>query len=119
MEQHGCNSSNGKWPLSFKDAFCQRFRCTPEQYDVRAFRRCLFLHARPFASLINRLQPGFFSEDHDLIREVGPMTDPELFRNEINYFYGRNLRHKSWLRGLFRIRVSGNRLIRLKQDLFT
>jgi hypothetical protein len=119
MESNSGNPSNGKWPKSFKEAFCDRFRCPPKEYERKAFRRCLFLHSRPLARLIHRFDPAFFSEDFDLIREVGPMTDPELFRSEINYFYGRNLRHKSWIRSLLRIRVSGNRLIRLKQNLFS
>ena len=118
MESNSCNPLDGKWPTTFRQAFCKRYRCPPEHYESRAFRRSLFLHALPFASLLQRFDPAFFSEDYDLIREVGPMTDPELFRSEINYFYGRNLRHKGWIRSLFRMRVSGNRLIRLKQRLF-
>jgi hypothetical protein len=118
MESNTCSPSDERWPSTFQETFCQRYRCSADQYLSKAFHRCLFLHARPLASLIQRFDPAFFSEDYDLIREVGPMTDPELFRNEINYFYGRNLRHKSWIRSLFRFRVSGNRLIRLKQRLF-
>jgi hypothetical protein len=118
MESNSCNPCDERWPSTFQETFCQRYRCSADQYLTKAFRRCLFLHALPLASLIQRLDPAFFSEDYDLIREVGPMTDPDLFRNEINYFYGRNLRHKSWIRSLFRFRVSGNRLIRLKQRLF-
>ena len=79
------------------------------------FWRCLFRHALPLAFLIRRLNPGFFTEDMDLIREVGATTTQQLFKNEINYFFGRNLRDKSWLRKTFRIRVSGNRLIRLRR----
>jgi hypothetical protein len=112
-------TDDGKWAKPFKDAFCQRFRCPPDRYEAAAFRRCLFLHALPFAPLLQRLDPAFFSEDLDLIREVGPMTDPELFRSEINYFYGRNLRDKSWIRNVLRMRISGNRLIRLKKRLFS
>jgi hypothetical protein len=92
MESTSCNPSDEKWPSTFQETFCQRYRCSADQYVTKAFRRCLFIHALPLASLIQRVDPSFFSEDYDLIREVGPMTDPDLFRNEINYFYGRNLR---------------------------
>jgi hypothetical protein len=118
MESNSRNPPDGMWPTTFRQAFCKRYHCPPEHYESRAFRRSLFLHALPFAALLQRFDPAFFREDYDLIREVGPMTDPELFRSEINYFYGRNLRHKGWIRSLFRMRVSGNRLIRLKQRLF-
>jgi hypothetical protein len=58
-----------------------------------------------------------FAEDLDLIREVGEMTNPELFKNEVNCFHGRNLRHKNWLRTRLRIRVSGGRLLKLKHRI--
>lgn len=81
------------------------------------FWRGLFRHALPLALLIRRFNPEFFAEDLDLIREVGATTSQELFKNEINYFFGRNLRDRNWLRSTFRIRVSGNRLIRMRRRL--
>lgn len=115
MGTTGNNPGTGTGPKSFKAAYCDHFRCPPERYEDEVFWRCLFRHALPLAFLIRRLNPGFFTEDMDLIREVGATTTHLLFKNEINYFFGRNLRDKSWLRKTFRIRVSGNRLIRLRR----
>ena len=117
MRSNGNDSSEGTGPKSFKAAFCEHFHCPPERYEDALFWRCLFRHALPVAFLIRRFDPGYFTEDMDLIREVGATTSQQLFKNEINYFFGRNLRDKSWLRNTFKIRVSGNRLIHLRRRL--
>jgi hypothetical protein len=111
-------SSERTWPKTFQTAFCEHFGCTPNRYESELLRRGLFRHAVPLACLIRRFKPQFFVEDLDLIREVGKMTSPELFKNEVNYFYGRNLRHKNWLRSAFRIRISGSRMLRIRRRVF-
>jgi len=106
-----------QWHQTFKEAYCSRLHCSPERFETHAFWTCIFRHALPLAWLIYRRDPGFFTEDLDLIREVGKMTDPELFKSEVNYFHGRNLRDKRWVRTILRVRVSGGRLMRLRRRL--
>jgi hypothetical protein len=118
MNQRGRGGiPNGEWPLTFKQAFCTRFACTQEQYESAVFWRVVFRHALPLAWFIRRVSPGFFAEDLDLIREVGEITNPEIFKNEVNYFHGRNIRHKSWIRTVLRVRVSGGRLLKLRRQI--
>lgn len=100
-------------PPSFKEAYCAHFDCPPERYEESLFWRAIFRHAVPLALIIRRFDPDFFHEDLDLIREVGAMSSQAIFRNEINYFYGRNLRDKRWLRTGLRVRISGNRMMHL------
>jgi hypothetical protein len=107
-----------EWPRSFRHACCDWFGCTEAGYESALFWQCLFRHALPIAWIIRRFEPGFFREDFDLIHEVGAMTRPEIFRSEVNYFYGRNLRCKRWLRRVLRVRISGGRLLRLQRQLF-
>lgn len=117
--QQACDPvSKGEWPQTFKEAFCGHFGCAPERYEMSVFWRALFRHALPFAWLIHWLSPSYFEEDLYLIREVGAMSNSALFKSEVNYFYGRNQRHKSWTRTTFRVRVSGNRMLRLQRRLF-
>lgn len=92
--------------------------CPAEGYRREVFWRCVYRHALPLAAIIHRVAPETFQEDFDLIREVGAMTDPETITREINYFYGRNVRDKSWIRRTLLIRVSGKRLLRLKNRVF-
>ena len=111
-------SPEERWPQTFKEAFCRRFRCSPESYEMAVFWRAVFRHALPLAWWIYLISPDFFTEDLELIREVGPMTNPELFKSEVNYFYGRNQRHKNWIRTVLRVRISGARMLRLRRRLF-
>jgi len=107
-----------KWPKSFKDAYCERYHCAPEDYEESLFRRAVFRHALPLALWIKSRDPEFFREDLDMIHEVGRLKSQDLFRQEINYFFGRNLRNRSRFRTLFRVRVSGKRLMRISRKLF-
>ncbi|MHB8522820.1 MAG: hypothetical protein ACYDH9_18950 [Limisphaerales bacterium] len=92
--------------------------CPAEGYRREVFWRCVYRHALPLAAIIHWAAPETLQEDFDLIREVGAMTDPETITREINYFYGRNVRDKSWIRRTLLIRVSGKRLLRLKNRVF-
>jgi hypothetical protein len=89
---HGV-SLEEEWPQTFKEAFCQRFRCSPERYETAVFWRAPFRHALPLAWCIGQIAPDFFADDLELIREVGPMTNPELFKSEVNYSRSCVLRH--------------------------
>lgn len=106
------------WPKTFREAVCDCFGCQPDDYERKVFWRCMHRHALPIAFLIYRVEPGFFREDFDLIREVGRVRNPVMFTTELNYFHGRNARDRSWLRTDFYIRVSGKRLLNLKNRIF-
>jgi hypothetical protein len=90
----------------------------PEQYEQRVFWRCLHRHALPLAALIRWVDPDVFQQDFDFIREIGSVQDAKVFQVEVDRFYGSNVRDKSWIRGIFRIRISGKRLMRLKRRVF-
>jgi hypothetical protein len=106
------------WPVCFAEAFCRYYGCSLDQFELYLFWRGLYRHAYPLARLVFRSHPEFFHEDFDVIREIGPMRDPEVFRMEMSRFYGRNVRDKNWLRKTFSIRVSAKRLIRIKNRIF-
>ena len=55
--------------------FCQRFGCPPSEYEERAFRECLYWHAKFLAPLLRRVKPEFFSEDFKFIRYLGAATN--------------------------------------------
>lgn len=107
------------WNKTFKEAFCHRYGYPLHQYESAVFWRCLYLHALPIAFLLHRWKPQFFAEDFDFINEIGKIADPDLFRNELNFFYGRNRRDRNWIRRSFAIRVSARRLVRLKNRVFS
>jgi hypothetical protein len=105
-------------PADFADLFCQLCGCPRDCFERVLFRKSLYLHARLFAPLILWLRPHTFEEDFAVIREVASIRDPQVFRNEVNRFYGRNRRDASFLRTILLIRISGRRLMSWKNRAF-
>ncbi len=127
MEQHALSFNHNSafmttkpllWPKSFKQAFCEKYGCSQDVYEEKVFWCCLYRHALPLAAVIYWLKPDFFKEDFDLIREIDKMNSPEVFRSELNFFHGRNVRDKNWIRRGLCIRLSAKRLLKLKSRLF-
>jgi hypothetical protein len=58
-------------PRPFKTLFCERFSCSPQEYEERAFRRCLYRHAWFLAPIIPKFDPKFFREDFKFIGHLG------------------------------------------------
>ncbi len=116
QERSGKESS--LWRSSFKEAVCRALPCPPEQYEARVFWRCLYPHAYPFAFIIHHFRPEYFEDDYDLIRQVADVRHPGVFSTEMNFFHGRSIRHRSWWRRKFMLRVSGQRMIDLKNRIF-
>ena len=106
-----------KWPKPFREAFCERFGCDTSSYERKMFWRCLYRHAVPFAALIYRINPGFFKEDFDAIREMGLAVNSAMFNHDVNLFYGRIQRHAGFLRGSLHLRASGHRMLRMKREI--
>lgn len=102
----------------FNEAFCEQFACAPERFEQELFWRGLFLHAKLFALLFWSRRETFFREDFDLIREIAFVSCPEIFISELNRFRGRNLRDKNWIRKTFSIRLSGKKLVKLKDKVW-
>jgi hypothetical protein len=72
----------------------------------------------PLAGLIHLFNRNFFSEDLHTIRQLGLSRSPGEFRQEVEAFRYLNRTRAGILRGRLRIRVSGQRLVRLSQEMF-
>jgi hypothetical protein len=103
---------------TFKKMFCQRFKCSPEDYESRLFWGTLHRHAFPVAGLLSRMDPEFFREDEDLIRELAAAASHKEVIAELNRFFGRNVRDRNWLRKWFSLRISGKRVLKLSRKVF-
>ena len=93
---------------------CTFYGVQPAAFEEFVFRRTLEWYAVPFATWLYHHRRPLFREDLDFIREISTLTDAEVFRSELNRFYGRNVRERGWIRGKFGIRISAKRMIRLK-----
>jgi hypothetical protein len=102
----------------FRELFCTRFKCSDEEYEEKLFWKCVYRHALPLVAVLFRSKPARFREDFDLIREVGHAKCRAEVIGELNRFYGRNVRDRSWLRKLLLIRISGKRLLKIQRQVF-
>jgi hypothetical protein len=106
------------WRSTFRERFCEYYKCAPADFAERVFWKAMHRHAYFAAWYWFRKDPAIFKEDIDFIHELGGVRDPLIFKSELNRFHGRNVREKGWLRGTFGVRVSGKRIIRLKNRIF-
>src|SRR5262245_46428972 len=100
----------------FRLLFSERFGCAPNEFEQKMFSKSLFWHARLFTWLI-RNKAAFFREDLEMLREVATARNTKEVVSELNRFYGRNRRDKSFLRTRCFLRVSGKRVLRIYRSL--
>jgi hypothetical protein len=101
-----------------KMLFCRRFDCAPDEFEERAFWKCLPWHARLVAPVVRRLDPDFFDKDFKFIRYLGMATGGREVQAEILSFQDVNRAQPNWLRTGLRIRVSGRKGAALAERLF-
>jgi hypothetical protein len=102
----------------FQSLFCQRFRCPASAYEVKAFSKCLYWHARLLAPVLRRLAPRFFAEDFKFIRNLGESTGVRDADVDVKNFHDVNTGNPSFWRTGCKIRVSGRKANKLVRDLF-
>jgi len=92
--------------LPFKSLFCQKFECSPEHYEERAFGMFLYWHARFLAPVIRTIKPDFFVEDFKFIRYLGDALDVRQAKVDVLDFKDLDSKHWRLLHSGLRIRVS-------------
>jgi hypothetical protein len=103
----------------FLALFCERFRCSPAEYEEQAFNRLLYAHARAVAPIIRIVRPDFFSHDLKFIRMLGRASDLGEATDDLRDFKDVNDDRTKYWRNALRLRVSGRKAIRLAAQLFT
>jgi hypothetical protein len=103
--------------VEFRQLFSEKWGADAAEFERRLFRKCLFRHALPFASLIEKLDPDFFREDYEMLRDVASARTTEEVICELNRFFGRNARDRSFWRPTFYLRISGKRVLNVYRSL--
>jgi hypothetical protein len=103
--------------LDFQHLFCERFGCPEAQYEERAFKRCLYWHARLLAPFLRFLSPDLFAQDLKFIRYLGAATDWQEAKTDVNNFHVFNEGKTIFWREAFRLRVSGRKASDLAREL--
>lgn len=97
---------------TFREAVCERFDISPDAYEQELLWRCFFPSALALGKLLWLVNPDYFNEDLELIRNVADCVRVAEVRLELN-----NHRYHRPLRGLaqriLRLRISGQRLVEL------
>jgi hypothetical protein len=93
---------------SFKSRFSERFGCPDSEYEERAFKKCLYLHARCVTPVLLLLRPDYFAEDFDFVPYLGETTGWREANSEVLTFQDSN-RARGFLRTTLRIRASGRK----------
>jgi hypothetical protein len=101
----------------FKTLFCERFACPLEEYEERAFRKCLYWHARFLAPMMRMIDPKFFREDFKFICHLGQSVSVTDASIDVAEYGDLNRGRPKFLRTGFKIRVSGRRAMSVAEQL--
>jgi hypothetical protein len=104
--------------LPFKSVFCERFKCSPDDYEEQAFRKLLYWHARFLAPVIRIIKRDFFLEDFKFIRYLGESLDVRQAKVDVLDFKDFDRKHWGLLHTGLRLRVSHRKARRLAFELF-
>ncbi|HTA30314.1 MAG TPA: hypothetical protein VK731_07500 [Candidatus Cybelea sp.] len=104
--------------VPFKTLYCEKFKCAPDDYEERVFRRSLFWHARLLAPLLRTITPGFFVEDFKFIRYLGEALDARQAKVDVMDFKDTDRKNWRLLHTGLKIRVSHRKVRRLAFRLF-
>ncbi|MCB1128358.1 MAG: hypothetical protein KDM81_17825 [Verrucomicrobiae bacterium] len=106
------------WSRSFKEAYCERYRCSPGRFVIRVFKKGLYRRARLIGPILMVFSPRLFQLDIDLINELGGARNWGDFNAIIsNHVQSSHLR-SGFLRNALKLRVSCQRLKRIATKLF-
>jgi hypothetical protein len=102
---------------SFQTACCEQFGCNPDEYERVVFWHCLHGHAVVPARVIHWVCPSFFEGDLELLRTVARSADLNELGVELNN-YRYQQRATGLVRGVLRVRISGQRILNLGARVF-
>jgi hypothetical protein len=101
---------------TFEAAFCERFKCTPDEFAQVVHWQCFYPHALVVGRLLNRFAPSFFEADMEMIQMLGECTEFHELRVELED-YRSHIQQFGFVTGWLKIRVSGQRLLKLGREL--
>ena len=94
---------------TFRELYCEKHRCTEQQFVRQLFWKALYPHALPFAPLLLLIRGDYFIADRSLIASVANAVTMHRVREEVrDYFWDSN--NRGWLRRVANIRISGQRV---------
>jgi hypothetical protein len=102
----------------FSALFCERFGCAVEDFEKRAFRQCLYPHAKILAPLIRVILPGCFARDLAFIRYLGTTRRISQVVDAASEFHDKGGFEEGFRFTNLKIRVSGSKAIHLAREVY-
>lgn len=103
----------------FREAFCRRYRCTPAEYERRAFWKTVQRHALVLIPAMGGFDRKLFAKDLEALRLLGRAVTTEDLEGVLAEFGGVNTVERSIRRRWLGMRISGARMARLFGELST
>jgi hypothetical protein len=100
-----------------RSLFCEHFQCPPDDYEKRAYRKCLYWHARIIAPLLPSLTPRGCERDLLFIRYLGNAKTRQEVALELVALHDDDRSQPRFARYALRLRVSGRKASKLAFSL--
>jgi hypothetical protein len=97
--------------------FCERFGCSPSNYEQRALRKCLYPHAKIIAPLLHWIKPGCLERDLDFINYLGSAKNWQEVKAGFAALQYQDSTEPSFARNALRLRISGRKAAKLAAKL--
>ncbi len=102
---------------SFRQIFCERTGCRPEQFEEKLFQKCLYSHAVYVAPVIRIFDSAVFKPDFELIKHAATTTSLGELERELDIFRWYFPPMGFWRR-VMNVRMSGRLLLNVGKELF-
>ena len=102
---------------TFRERCCEFFQCSEEECAEKILWYCMYPSSLRLARFMWSLDREYFGWDFALIDEVSDTTSLESLQSEVEEFRYHN-RARGLLRGVLKIRISGQRLLNLGGKLY-
>jgi hypothetical protein len=109
--------SSSRSVTSFRNGFCMKHVIRPERFEREVFWRCVHDRGAWLARMILMVHPGFFRRDLALIREIGGMMSLDQVKDALQRFHKETQESGGFLRRKLKVRLSGERLLRLTAEI--
>ena len=100
-------------PQTFQQAYCESRHLQPALFQQAFFKEVLYPLGKPLSLVILSLHPRFFSDEFDLISDIGISTEFEGFAARRNKLIDFTLYQIAPWRKVMGIRASGRKLFQI------
>lgn len=103
---------------TFCEAFCRRYRCTPENFPKAVLRRSFPPWVTVPGSFLVLVKPSMFERELGLIQRLGALrVDSTGVRGELDGYAYENERDKPFRVETLHLRVSRRRILKLFREV--